>query len=188
MSLGTAAGGWRIMKTMGQEGRQAGPGPWLRRGDDGGHDHPGRGAFRDARLDDSRDLDAIMGVGSSDRPNAVHWEWRAASSRPGSLRSHAPPSSRRASSKCCGYCPGRSARSCTCSASDRASPARRRGQFIPGPRRPSPQPQAASVGLGPPQHVAHAAHRLEVDRVGRIGLDLGPQQWTCTSTVRVSPA
>jgi PiT family inorganic phosphate transporter len=73
MSLGTAAGGWRIMKTMGQKVVRLDP----------VHGFAAETTAASIILTASRFgmpvstthviSTAIMGVGSSDRPNAVHW-------------------------------------------------------------------------------------------------------------------
>ena len=73
MSLGTAAGGWRIMKTMGQKVVKLDP----------VHGFAAETTAASIILTASRFgmpvstthviSTAIMGVGSSDRPNAVHW-------------------------------------------------------------------------------------------------------------------
>ena len=85
MSLGTAAGGWRIMKTMGQRVVKLDPGPRFRGRDDGRLDHLGASHFGMPVSTTHVISSAIMGVGTSDRasrPSAG--EWRGASSRPGS--------------------------------------------------------------------------------------------------------
>jgi PiT family inorganic phosphate transporter len=54
ISLGTAAGGWRIIKTMGHEGREARSGPRLRRRDHGRIHHLRGVPARDAGQHDAR--------------------------------------------------------------------------------------------------------------------------------------
>ena len=73
MSLGTAAGGWRIMKTMGQKVVKLDPVHGFAAETTAATIILGAARFGMPVSTTHVISTAIMGVGSSDRPNAVHW-------------------------------------------------------------------------------------------------------------------
>ena len=73
MSLGTAAGGWRIMKTMGQKVVRLDPVHGFAAETTAASIILGASHFGMPVSTTHVISTAIMGVGSSDRPNAVHW-------------------------------------------------------------------------------------------------------------------
>ena len=73
MSLGTAAGGWRIMKTMGQKVVRLDPVHGFAAETTAASIILGASHFGMPVSTTHVISSAIMGVGSSDRPNAVHW-------------------------------------------------------------------------------------------------------------------
>ena len=73
MSLGTAAGGWRIMKTMGQKVVRLDPVHGFAAETTAATIILGAGHFGMPVSTTHVISTAIMGVGSSDRPNDVHW-------------------------------------------------------------------------------------------------------------------
>ncbi len=73
MSFGTAAGGWRIMKTMGQKVVRLDPVHGFAAETTAATIILGAGHFGMPVSTTHVISTAIMGVGSSDRPNAVHW-------------------------------------------------------------------------------------------------------------------
>jgi Phosphate/sulphate permeases len=73
MSLGTAAGGWRIMKTMGQKVVKLDPVHGFAAETTAATIILGAARFGMPVSTTHVISSAIMGVGSSDRPNAVHW-------------------------------------------------------------------------------------------------------------------
>jgi PiT family inorganic phosphate transporter len=73
MSLGTAAGGWRIMKTMGQKVVKLDPVHGFAAETTAASIILGASHFGMPVSTTHVISSAIMGVGSSDRPNAVHW-------------------------------------------------------------------------------------------------------------------
>ena len=73
MSLGTAAGGWRIMKTMGQKVVKLDPVHGFAAETTAASIILGASHFGMPVSTTHVISTAIMGVGSSDRPNAVHW-------------------------------------------------------------------------------------------------------------------
>ena len=73
MSLGTAAGGWRIMKTMGQKVVRLDPVHGFAAETTAASIILGASHFGMPVSTTHVISCAIMGVGSSDRPNAVHW-------------------------------------------------------------------------------------------------------------------
>ena len=54
MAAGTAAGGWRIIRTLGHQDGETAAGPWLRRGNDRRGDHSSRELLRHSAFHDSR--------------------------------------------------------------------------------------------------------------------------------------
>ncbi len=73
MSLGTAAGGWRIMKTMGQKVVRLDPVHGFAAETTAASIILGASHFGMPVSTTHVISSAIMGVGTSDRPNAVHW-------------------------------------------------------------------------------------------------------------------
>jgi PiT family inorganic phosphate transporter len=73
MSLGTAAGGWRIMKTMGQKVVKLDPVHGFAAETTAATIILGAAHFGMPVSTTHVISSAIMGVGTSDRPNAVHW-------------------------------------------------------------------------------------------------------------------
>ena len=73
MSLGTAAGGWRIMKTMGQKVVRLDPVHGFAAETTAASIILGASHFGMPVSTTHVITSAIMGVGTSDRPNAVHW-------------------------------------------------------------------------------------------------------------------
>ena len=73
MSLGTAAGGWRIMKTMGQKVVKLDPVHGFAAETTAASIILGASHFGMPVSTTHVISTAIMGVGASDRPNAVHW-------------------------------------------------------------------------------------------------------------------
>ncbi len=73
ISLGTAAGGWRIIKTMGQRVVKLDPVHGFAAETTGGDDHPGRVVLGMPVSTTHVISTAIMGVGSSERVSAVRW-------------------------------------------------------------------------------------------------------------------
>jgi PiT family inorganic phosphate transporter len=73
MSLGTAAGGWRIMKTMGQKVVRLDPVHGFAAETTAATIILGAAHFGMPVSTTHVISSAIMGVGTSDRPNAVHW-------------------------------------------------------------------------------------------------------------------
>jgi PiT family inorganic phosphate transporter len=73
MSLGTAAGGWRIMKTMGQKVVKLDPIHGFAAETTAASIILAASHFGMPVSTTHVISTAIMGVGSSDRPNAVHW-------------------------------------------------------------------------------------------------------------------
>jgi PiT family inorganic phosphate transporter len=73
MSLGTAAGGWRIMKTMGQKVVKLDPVHGFAAETTAASIILGASHFGMPVSTTHVISSAIMGVGTSDRPNAVHW-------------------------------------------------------------------------------------------------------------------
>ena len=73
ITLGTAAGGWRIIKTMGNKVVKLDPVHGFAAETIGGQRHPGRVLPRRAGQHHAGHLRAIIGVGSSDRLKQVRW-------------------------------------------------------------------------------------------------------------------
>jgi hypothetical protein len=149
MSLGTAAGGWRIMKTMGQKVVKLDPVHGFAAETTAASIIMVASHFGMPVSTTHVISSAIMGVGSSESMKAVRW---------GVARSIVTawvltiPASAVIAAACL---PG-------------TPPGRRSRQSCAGGIPPL-------IRVRPPQYVADASHGLEVDRIGRVGLDLGPQ-------------